>query len=180
MSRFVRRPIPIPQDVEVDISGDIVRVSGPRGEVSRRLFDRRARIEKSGKELWVHVIGESESAMAGTYWRTLRGMVVGVSEGVSIVLELVGVGYRSSLEGDTTVVLQLGFSHPIRYTLPSGVSASSSSPTEIVLTGVDKVLVGQVAADIRSCRPPEPYKGKGVRYRGEKISLKEMRKDKKK
>ena len=177
MSRFIKNPINVPDNVQVSVADGCVKVTGPAGEISRQLDDTRLRINQQDKTLTVSVAAEADAgiALAGTYWRLLEGMVRGASDGVQKVLELTGVGYRAQLESGN-VLLQLGFSHPVRYALPAGVSAELPSQTEIIIKGADKQLVGQVAAEIRSYRPPEPYKGKGIRYRGERIIMKETKK----
>ena len=177
MSRFIKKPIPVPSAVEVTMNdgGDIF-VKGPAGEVRRQLQDSRVSIMRDDDGLRVTCKEEGEgNAIAGTFWRILSGMVNGANQGVEVVLQLRGVGYRAQLSG-STLALQLGFSHPINYQLPPGVSAQAPTQTEIILTGADKMLVGQTAAEIRSMRPPEPYKGKGVRYRDEHVNMKETKK----
>ena len=177
MSRFIKNPVFIPDKVNVVMESGVVRMKGPKGEVERLLNDGRVVIEKEGAGLRVRV-KESEKkslSLAGTYWRVLSGMVKGVNEGAEKKLNLVGVGYRAQIKGDA-VVLQLGFSHPVEYRLPHGISAEASSQTEIIIKGADVALVGQVAADIRAYRPPEPYKGKGVRYHDERVVIKETKK----
>ncbi|MCH9757775.1 MAG: 50S ribosomal protein L6 [Proteobacteria bacterium] len=178
MSRFIKNSIAIPDGVEVKMQDGLVSMSGPNGAVSRQLDDKRLQIKKDDNGLTVSVLTQDDDqgmALAGTYWRLLDGMVKGVQVGAEKILELVGVGYRAQMEGND-IVLQLGFSHPVRYTLPTGISANMPSQTEIHIKGADKQLVGQAAAKIRSYRPPEPYKGKGVRYRGERIIMKETKK----
>lgn len=177
MSRFIKNPIPVPDGVNVVIADGVVRMTGPAGEVARRLDDSRLAIEQGEDGLRVRTLREGDAvrALAGCYWRLLEGMARGASSGIVKVLELVGVGYRAQVNG-ADIVLQLGFSHPVRYTLPPGVSVVAPSATELVVKGADKSLVGQVAADLRAARPPEPYKGKGVRYRGERVIIKETKK----
>jgi len=177
MSRFIKNLVPVPDKVNVVMDGGMVQMKGPKGEVKRCLNDSRVIIEKEDAGLRVRVTKrEKESlSLAGTYWRVLFGMVKGVHEGAEKKLNLVGVGYRAQVKGDA-VVLQLGFSHPIEYRLPDGVSAEAASQTEIIIKGADVERVGQVAADIRSYRPPEPYKGKGVRYHDERVIIKETKK----
>ena len=176
MSRFIKKAIAVPPGVEVSVGGDgDVAVKGPAGEVRRRLHDRRVRIERGEDGLRVTRLSADAGAISGTFWRTLQNMVAGAHHGFEEVLLLQGVGYRAQLSGDT-VSLQLGFSHPVSYRLPAGVSARAPSQTELVLKCADKTLVGQTAAEIRALRPPEPYKGKGVRYRGEHVVIKETKK----
>lgn len=177
MSRFIKNPVDIPETVKVQMEAGKVTMSGPAGEVTRVLDDARLKIIQQERQLTVAIQGEEDEgkALAGTYWRVLDGMARGAAHGAEKVLELVGVGYRAQLEG-STVVLQLGFSHPVRHELPQGVSAELPTQTEIIIKGADKQRVGQAAAEIRSYRPPEPYKGKGVRYRGERVIMKETKK----
>lgn len=175
MSRFIKNPVVIPEGVSVQMDQDVVTAKGPAGEVRRQLGDARLQITQSDGALTVKITGAEGEAIAGTYWRVLDSMVSGAKHGVEKVLELTGVGYRAQKEG-SDIVLQLGFSHPVRYTLPEGVSAELPTQTEIVIRGADKQRVGQAAAEIRAHRPPEPYKGKGVRYRGERVIMKETKK----
>ena len=175
MSRFIKNPVVIPDGVQVKMHAGNVTMAGPAGEVARQLDDVRLQITQSDNNLTVAAKDKNGLALAGTYWSILDGMARGAKEGVQKILELVGVGYRAQLEG-SDIVLQLGFSHPVRYKLPNGVSAELPTQTEIIIKGADKQLVGQAAAEIRSYRPPEPYKGKGVRYRGERVIIKETKK----
>ena len=178
MSRFIKNVIPVPDGVRVLIDNGVVRMTGPAGNVEKCLNDERLLIKQGDDGLRVSLKKEDDMdarALAGSYWRLLEGMVEGAKTGVEKILELVGVGYRAQVEGGD-VVLQLGFSHPVRYKFPAGVSVVTPTQTEIIIKGADKSLVGQTAADIRAYRPPEPYKGKGVRYRGERIIVKEMKK----
>ncbi len=176
MSRFIKKIIPVPGGVEVVVGQDgEITVQGPAGRVCRRLFDKRVAIEQSGEGLRVLCKEAGAGAIAGTFWCILRNMVAGAHKGFEVVLLLQGVGYRAQLSGGG-VNLQLGYSHPINYKLPEGVSAHAPSQTEIILKSADKMLVGQTAAEIRGMRPPEPYKGKGIRYRGEYVAMKETKK----
>ena len=179
MSRFIKNPIPIADGVQVTIAGAVVRVSGPAGNVEKDcLGDDRVLIEQGEEGLRVRLNKGNDKnsfALAGSYWRLLSGMVKGAADGAEKVLELVGVGYRAQVEG-REVVLQIGFSHPVRYKIPDGITISASTQTELVIKGADKSLVGQTAADIRAYRPPEPYKGKGIRYKNERVVIKEMKK----
>lgn len=177
MSRFIKNCVPVPDGVSVTLGDGIVRMKGPAGEVARRLDDSRLAIEQEAGGLRVRPLKESDAvrALAGCYWRLLEGMAQGAGAGIEKALELVGVGYRVQVSG-AEVQMQLGFSHPVKYTLPAGVSAVAPTATELLIKGADKSLVGQVAADLRAARPPEPYKGKGVRYRGERVVMKETKK----
>ncbi|MGI9347728.1 MAG: 50S ribosomal protein L6 [Gammaproteobacteria bacterium] len=179
MSRFIKNPVVVPEGVKVAFGADgEITATGPAGTVQRRLSDKRVAIEHGDDGLRVSCKEGSDTgaaAIAGTFWRTLHGMVVGAQQGFEVVLLLQGVGYRAQLAGDK-ITLQLGFSHPINYQLPAGVKAAAPSQTELSLTSADKMLVGQTAAEIRGMRPPEPYKGKGVRYRNEQVIIKETKK----
>ncbi|MGI9306924.1 MAG: 50S ribosomal protein L6 [Gammaproteobacteria bacterium] len=176
MSRFIKKAIPVPDGVSVDLgAGGDITAKGPAGEVRRRLFDERVEIKREGEALRVSCRTPDAGAVAGTFWCILRNMVEGAHRGFEVALLLQGVGYRAQLSGGV-VNLQLGFSHPVHYKLPEGVSAQAPSQTELILKSADKMLAGQTAAEIRGMRPPEPYKGKGIRYRGEQITLKETKK----
>ncbi|MCY3885515.1 MAG: 50S ribosomal protein L6 [Gammaproteobacteria bacterium] len=176
MSRLTDRSLSIPNGVEVQITDIEVQVKGPHGQLSRPLADGVA-VDRNGTEVSIRTVGESRQAraMTGTMQALLRNMMAGVSTKWEKRLELQGVGYRAQLQGKQ-LVLQLGFSHPVNFVPPAGIEIATPTPTEIVVSGVDRQLVGQVAADIRSKRPPEPYKGKGVRYVGEYVKRKESKK----
>ena len=176
MSRVAKAPVAIPAGVEVKLDGQAVVVKGPNGELSR-VLNSDVIIAQEGSEL---VFAPREgiakaNAQAGTARALVNNMVLGVTTGFTKKLVLKGVGYRAALKGNS-VNLTLGFSHPVVHDLPAGIKAECPSQTEIVLTGCDKQLVGQVAADIRSYREPEPYKGKGVRYADEFVRTKEAKK----
>jgi len=168
-------PIAIPKGVEVSISGKDVNVKGSKGVMSHTMH-RSVTVEKKDNEL-VFTAGNDAGAIAqtGTVRSLLKSMMLGVSDGFEKKLELVGVGYRASAQGKT-LNLTLGFSHPVNYAVPEGISIETPSQTEIVVKGTDKQKVGQVASEIRAFRPPEPYKGKGVKYAGEHIVRKEAKK----
>ena len=174
MSRIGNTPIKLPAKVEVTLAGGEISVKGPLGSVSKRFGDGVA-IEKSGDTLTFKAANEAASVMHGTVRALVANMVKGVTEGYEKRLSLVGVGYRAQAAGDK-LNLTLGFSHPVVHKMPKGVKVETPQQTEIVIKGVDKQQVGQVAAEIRAYRPPEPYKGKGVRYSGERIELKEAKK----
>ena len=174
MSRIGKFPIPLPAKVEVTLGQGEITVKGPLGTLSRSYGEGLA-IEKDGDRLVCTAANESVNAMHGTLRALVANMVKGVSEGFQRKLTLVGVGYRAQVAGDK-VNLSLGFSHPVVYQLPSGVTAQTPVQTEILLKGVDKQQVGQVAAEVRAYRSPEPYKGKGVRYADETVVLKETKK----
>ena len=176
MSRVGKNPIPIPTDVEVALSASTVSVKGPLGTLQRNLNSDIA-IERDGSNLLVKVINNSKqaNAMSGTMRALLANMVHGVTKGFEKKLTLVGVGYRAQAAGKV-LNLTLGFSHPVAHPMPEGVHVETPSQTEILIKGIDKQKVGQVAAEVRAYRKPEPYKGKGVRYANEKIVMKETKK----
>ena len=176
MSRVADNPVKIEDGVTVVMEGQEVKVDGPKGSLSmtgNALVDLKV---EEGLVVFVPNGNDRKSeAMAGTTRALLQNMVLGVSEGFEKRLELQGVGYRAQAKGNQ-VSLQLGFSHPVDYELPEGISAETPSQTEIVISGNDKQQVGQVCAEIRGFRPPEPYKGKGIRYQGEYVRRKEAKK----
>ncbi len=176
MSRIAKYPIPLPKGVEVNIASGQISVKGPLGTIARAA-DPNVSIEKTGEALVCKALGNSNhaDAMSGTMRALLANMVTGVTKGFEKKLSLVGVGYRAQAQGDK-LNLSLGFSHPVVHQMPKGIKVATPTQTEIVLSGVDKQLVGQVAAEVRAHRPPEPYKGKGVRYVDEVIVLKETKK----
>lgn len=176
MSRVAKAPVAIPAGVEVKLNGQEITVKGAKGELSRVLNDAVVVAQEENNLTFAPVEGVAKAnAQAGTARALVNNMVVGVTQGFTKKLMLKGVGYRAAVKGNA-VNLTLGFSHPVEHALPEGVKAECPSQTEIVLTGCDKQLVGQVAADIRSYREPEPYKGKGVRYADEHVRTKEAKK----
>jgi len=176
MSRVAKRPVTIQKGVEVDQQGSSLTVKGPKGTLTLAC-NPEVEVVRDGDELAVRARSGSRfaSAIAGTTRALISNMVRGVSAGFERKLELVGVGYRAQAQGNK-LNLTLGFSHPVVYEVPAGVSIETPSQTEIFVRGVDKQAVGQVAAELRAFRPPEPYKGKGVRYSDERIVLKEAKK----
>jgi large subunit ribosomal protein L6 len=176
MSRVGNFPIPVPKGVEVNIASGQISVKGPLGTISRA-SDPNVAVERSGEQLVCKALGNSRQAnmMSGTMRALIANMVTGVSKGFEKRLALVGVGYRAQAQGDK-LNLTLGFSHPVVHQMPKGVKVTTPTQTEIVLTGIDKQQVGQVAAEVRGYRAPEPYKGKGVRYADEIVILKETKK----
>jgi large subunit ribosomal protein L6 len=176
MSRVANNPVIIPEKVEVTLNATEISVKGPLGTLSRKLSPSVA-LKKIDNRIEFQVNDHSNLAnsMSGTMRALVSNMVVGVSKGYEKKLSLVGVGYRAQAQGDK-LNLTLGFSHPVVHHLPQGVKAETPTQTEIVIKGADRQQVGQVAADIRAYRSPEPYKGKGVRYVGEQIVLKETKK----
>lgn len=176
MSRVAKSPVQIPAGVEVKLAGQQVSVKGSKGTLSLDIHSA-VEVKQEGTELTFGPKEGSKQAMAlaGTTRALVNNMVVGVTQGFEKKLELIGVGYRAQAQGKA-LNLTLGFSHPVVFDLPEGVTAETPSQTEIMIRGVDKQRVGQVAAEIRSIRPPEPYKGKGVRYSGEQVRVKEAKK----
>ena len=166
----------MPTGVDVQLSADAISVKGPLGTLTQRV-NPLVRITRNGSELVFESADESRDAhaMSGTYRALVANMVTGVSKGFEKKLKLVGTGYRAQAQG-ANLNLSLGFSHPVVYKLPEGVKAETPMQTEILIKGSDKQKVGQVAAEIRAYRPPEPYKGKGVRYANEVVALKEVKK----
>ncbi len=176
MSRVGKSPVLLPEKVEVTIAANQILVKGPLGTLTQSVTPN-VKIEKIENRLEIKLNDSSRgaNAMSGTLRALVANMVQGVSKGFEKKLTLVGVGYRAQAQGDK-LNLTLGFSHPVVHQLPSGVKAETPTQTEIIIKGADKQQVGQVAADVRNYRPPEPYKGKGVRYADEQIVLKETKK----
>jgi len=176
MSRVANNPILVPKGVEVNIASGQISVKGPLGTIARAA-DPNVAVEKEGEHLKCKALGNSRQAnvMSGTMRALIANMVTGVSKGFERKLALVGVGYRAQAQGDK-LNLTLGFSHPVVHQMPKGVKVATPSQTEIVISGIDKQQVGQVAAEVRGYRAPEPYKGKGVRYADEIVILKETKK----
>ena len=176
MSRIARNPIALPKGVEISIDAQNIQVKGPLGAIARAM-DPNVGVEKDGDQVKCKALGNSRHAvaMSGTMRAHIANMVTGVTSGFERKLQLVGVGYRAQAQGDK-VNLSLGFSHPIVHVMPKGVKVVTPTQTEIVVSGVDRQLVGLTAAKIRDYKSPEPYKGKGVRYANETIVLKETKK----
>ena len=176
MSRVAKMPVLLPKGVDLSQANGTVRVKGPKGELSLLLNSQVEVLVADGQaRISSRTEAQTARAVAGTTRALLSNMVNGVSKGFERKLELVGVGYRAQAQGKK-LNLTLGFSHPVAFPVPDGITIDTPSQTEIVIKGADKHKVGQVAADIRRYRPPEPYKGKGVRYAGEKVVLKEAKK----
>jgi large subunit ribosomal protein L6 len=173
MSRVGLSPITVPSGVDVTIAGRAVTVKGPKGELSRELPEPITAQLDDGV-LTVHRPDDQRSSRAlhGLSRALLNNMVVGVSQGFTKELEIVGVGYRAIAQGERKLELQLGFSHPVPFEAPEGITFEVPQPTQVIISGIDKQAVGQVAANIRSIRKPEPYKGKGVRYKDERVRRK--------
>ncbi|MDH3978558.1 MAG: 50S ribosomal protein L6 [Gammaproteobacteria bacterium] len=176
MSRIANNPLPLPSGVEFNQAADLLKVKGPKGELTMNV---NSEVQLALDDGVVSVQARSGSrfanAMAGTTRSLIGNMVTGVTDGFERKLQLVGVGYRAKAQGKK-LDLTLGFSHPVVYEAPEGVTIETPSQTEILIKGIDKQKVGQVAAEIRRYRPPEPYKGKGVRYADERVVLKEAKK----
>lgn len=176
MSRVANNPVVLPSGVEVKFNGQNVEVKGAKGTLHHSIHPSVEVTQDDNKLRFTPCNSAKKSrALAGTTRALLNNMVLGVSNGFERKLEINGVGYRAQVQDDS-VNLTLGFSHPVEYRLPEGVTAESPKPTELVLKGIDKQRVGQAAADIRAFRPPEPYKGKGVRYADETVRRKEAKK----
>ena len=170
MSRIGKSPIAVPSGVDVTISGERITVKGTKGTLERELPAPITIRQEEGQLIVERPNDERRSrALHGLTRSLVANMVTGVSEGFAKNLDIVGVGYRANAKGPRTLELALGFSHPVVVEAPEGVTFECPSPTNIVVSGIDKEVVGQVAADIRKWRPPEPYKGKGIRYRDERV-----------
>lgn len=187
MSRIAKYPINIPEGTQVTKDGQLVTAKGRNGEMSIRIHDYtdvviddntiqvQANEDIKGVSGSVNALTTMTHAVAGTMRSLLNNMITGVTEGFQRKLKLVGVGYRALLEGDS-LVLHLGFSHPVYFSIPAGITIEAPTATDVIIKGMDKQLVGQVAANIRDLRPPEPYKGKGIRYEDERVVIKETKK----
>jgi len=176
MSRVAKNPVAIPQGVEVNIAAGQISVKGPLGTLTQAITGA-VSVERDGESLVFKAVDgvDNARAMSGTVRALVNNMVNGVTKGFERKLNLVGVGYRAQAQGDK-LNLTLGFSHPVVHQMPAGVKAETPTQTEIVIKGIDKQQVGQVAAEVRAYRSPEPYKGKGVRYSDEVVVLKETKK----
>jgi large subunit ribosomal protein L6 len=176
MSRIGKKPVGVPKGVTAQVDGQVVSVKGPKGELKHVLVDDViAKLEDGSIEVTPRQDTQNARAMWGMSRTLIANLMTGVTEGFTKKLEITGVGYRAAVQGQN-LQLQLGYSHDVAYPIPQGIQVQCPKPTEIVITGIDKQKVGQVAAEIRAFRPPEPYKGKGVRYAGEFILRKEGKK----
>ena len=176
MSRIGKKPVPLPKGVTASVEGQTVMVKGPKGELSVKLVPQvSATIGDDGITVTPDKNQEKSAQMWGLSRTLVNNLVTGVTAGFTQKLEIQGVGYRAAVQGKV-LNLQLGFSHDVPYAIPAGITIVTEKPTMISVSGIDKQLVGQVAAEIRSWRPPEPYKGKGVRYEGEYVRRKEGKK----
>lgn len=174
MSRIAKQPVEIPKGVDVKLQGQHLAMKGPVGEMSMDIH-RDVSVKQKDNRISVVLDKTGDSAMAGTMRALINNLVTGVSKGFERKLELVGVGYRAQARGKV-LNLTLGFSHPIEYPVPEGITVETPSQTEVIVRGTDKQKVGQVAAEIRAFRKPEPYKGKGVKYADERVVRKEAKK----
>ena len=176
MSRIGNLPVPLPKGVDVTVAAGQISVKGPLGTLSQRLSTA-VDVKRDGDDIVFKALDKSihSNAMSGTLRALVANMVQGVSKGYEKKLQLVGVGYRAQAQGDK-LNLTLGFSHPVVHQMPKGIKVETPVQTEILIKGIDKQVVGQVAAEVRGYRPPEPYKGKGVRYSDERVVLKETKK----
>ena len=172
MSRVGKKPIIVPKEVEVRLDGEILSVKGPKGEL-RRLIHPKVGLDINGSQITLSISDNTKESrsISGLFRSLIANMVLGVTEGFKKSLELIGVGYRVEHSGNQ-LVFNLGYSNPIKYDIPKGIDVQLDQKTKIVLSGIDKELLGTVAAKIRSFRPPEPYKGKGVKYLGELVRRK--------
>ncbi len=173
MSRIGKKPIPMPYGVKVSVDkANIVTVEGPKGKLTLQVSPRIKIVVEDGQVRVERPTDlKMDKALHGLYRSLINNMIIGVTQGYKKELEMVGVGYKAQLKGKE-LVLEVGYSHPVVYPIPEGVNIQTPKPTQIVVEGIDKQKVGQVAAEIRKIRPPEPYKGKGIRYVGEKIRRK--------
>ena len=176
MSRIANNPVSIPKGVEITLSGQEVTVKGSKGNLAMTLHDLVGISQEEDRlQLKAVEVSKKSVALAGTFRSLVNNMVVGVSSGFQKELQLQGVGYRAQAQGKK-LNLSLGFSHPVVYEVPEGIDIETPTQTQVIVKGIDKQLVGQVSADIRAYRPPEPYKGKGVRYLDEYVKRKEAKK----
>jgi large subunit ribosomal protein L6 len=174
MSRVAKRPVDLPAGVTASVAANVVKVKGAKGELSL-IVAKGVTVESQDKKLQIGFATPESRMTAGATRAHIANMVLGVSKGYERKLELVGVGYRAAVQGKV-LGLTLGFSHAVNFPIPDGISMETPTQTEIIIKGIDRQKVGQVAAKIRGIRPPEPYKGKGVRYSGEQIVMKEGKK----
>ena len=176
MSRIGKKPVALPKGVTATVSGKTVSVKGPKGELKVTLVaEVDAKVDEHGVTITPNKDMERADAMWGMSRTLVNNLVTGVTAGFQTKLEIQGVGYRAAVKGKS-LELQLGFSHNVDYPIPAGITITSEKPTQLTVAGIDKQLVGQVAAEIRAYRKPEPYKGKGVRYEGEYVRRKEGKK----
>ena len=175
MSRIGNRKIEVPEGVTVKVENDIVTVTGPKGSLSQKML-KGISLEQEGNTITLTRVNDAAKAMHGTMNALLHNMILGVTKGYEKGLEIIGVGYRFNVAGNK-LTINAGYSHPVVMDVPEGLTVEAPSNTEIVVKGIDKVLVGEFAANVRKVRKPEPYKGKGIRYKDEHIQRKEGKKD---
>lgn len=174
MSRIGNRKIEVPKGVTVKVENDIVTVTGPKGSLSQKML-KGISLEQEGNKITLTRVNDAAKAMHGTMNALLHNMILGVTKGYEKGLEIIGVGYRFNVAGNK-LTINAGYSHPVVMDVPEGLTVEAPSNTEIVVKGIDKVLVGEFAANVRKVRKPEPYKGKGIRYKDEHIQRKEGKK----
>lgn len=174
MSRIGNRKIEVPEGVTVKIENDIVTVTGPKGSLSQKML-KGISLEQEGNTITLTRVNDAAKAMHGTMNALLHNMILGVTKGYEKGLEIIGVGYRFNVAGNK-LTINAGYSHPVVMDVPEGLTVEAPSNTEIVVKGIDKVLIGEFAANVRKVRKPEPYKGKGIRYKDEHIQRKEGKK----
>lgn len=174
MSRIGNRKIEVPEGVTVKVENDIVTVTGPKGSLSQKML-KGISLEQEGNKITLTRVNDAAKAMHGTMNALLHNMIIGVTKGYEKGLEIIGVGYRFNVAGNK-LTINAGYSHPVVMDVPEGLTVEAPSNTEIVVKGIDKVLVGEFAANVRKVRKPEPYKGKGIRYKDEHIQRKEGKK----
>ena len=172
MSRIGKKPVAIPKDVKIEVKDREVFVQGPKGKLSRKLTDR-INVEIKDDQLLVTRVADTkvDKSMHGLYRALIVNMIIGVTQGYLKELEIIGVGFKAAVVGDK-LNMALGFSHPINFSIPAGIKIETPKPTQLVIRGIDKELIGEVATQIRSIYPPEPYKGKGIRFVGEHVKKK--------
>ena len=176
MSRVAKNPVKLPAGVEVKLNGQLLSVKGAKGALELKLHPSVEVIQDSGELRFAARNGDQQTrAMTGTTRALVNNMVLGVSQGFERKLQLVGVGYKAQAQG-SKLNLAVGYSHPVIMDMPAGIKVETPSPTEIIIKGADRQRVGQIASEVRATRPPEPYKGKGVRYADEKVVIKETKK----
>jgi large subunit ribosomal protein L6 len=177
MSRIGKKPVPVPAGVTANLEGQTLSVKGPKGTLSMTMLDELVRTSVEDGQISVQPVNDSQRSRAawGMQRTNVLNLVTGVTEGFTKVLEITGVGYRAAAQGKN-LRLQLGYSHDVNYAIPDGIDVKTPDPNTVEITGIDKQKVGQVAAEIRRWRKPEPYKGKGIKYRGEFIFRKEGKK----
>ena len=172
MSRIGKKPIAIPSGVKVEVKEGVIFVEGSKGKLNRALSDR-ITVEMKEGQVFVNRVADSkmDRAFHGLYRALINNMIKGVNEGYVKELEIIGVGFKAAVQGNT-LVLNLGFSHPVNFSIPEGIKIEAPKPTQLVIKSIDKELIGKIATEIRAIYPPEPYKGKGVRFVGEHVKKK--------